>query len=114
MSLHLDYLRHRLAAAKTWRQTLVKRYPADIRNQVAVDTLHLLASMSTESVSQAVAERLSAHHGPTLVESVQTACREVAFKYQPETLEDVALRVLQHLEPPPPAVDVDAFSEVTR
>jgi hypothetical protein len=112
MSLHLDYLRHRLAATATWRQCISKKYAFDFRNEVAKDICQRLSAVSSENISAGVVAQLSILHGPGLVDAVQQACREIGFKYKPDNLEDVACRVVEICTAAP--AGEDAFAAVTR
>jgi hypothetical protein len=87
--IHLDYIRAKLASAAMWRATLTTKYPSDLRNGAAY---HLLASLAAlpDDLDAETKTKLATFHGPDFVTAVQTACREVCFRYEPQSLQEIA------------------------
>jgi hypothetical protein len=100
MLLQLDYIRARLISTSTWREQLTARYPNDKRNAIASDLLRALAEGTDEDISAATKAALAQVHGPAFVKACQDSCREVLFRYLPQTLEDVATNVIARMETP--------------
>jgi hypothetical protein len=100
MLLQLDYLRARLVSTSDWRAQLASKYPNDKRNAIASDLLRKLAQGTDDEVSTATKAALMNLHGPAFVKACTDSCREVLFRYLPQTLEAVALDVIARLEAP--------------
>jgi hypothetical protein len=109
--LHIDVLKSKCASTGLWRAEQVNRFPDDPRNAIARDLLLALAARPENDVSQATRQQLSELCGPVFAEAVRLATKEVAFKYTPHSLEDVAERVLMHMGPAP-RMDDPRFSAV--
>jgi hypothetical protein len=112
--IHLDYIRAKLASAAMWRATLTMKYPGDLRNGAAYHLLKSLATLPVDLDAETKA-KLAEFHGPEFVTAVQAACREVCFRYEPRTLQEVAERVIELMNVPAAPSPAEAlFAQVQR
>jgi hypothetical protein len=91
--IHVDYIRVKLAAAAMWPANLTNKYPADLRNGAAYNVLKTLAELP-DDLEPGTRKQIAEFHGPGFVAAVQQACREVCFRYEPQTLQEIAERVI--------------------
>ena len=110
MSVHVEYLKHRCFTTLKWRQKIGKKYAFDFRIPLACKLLEQLASQPNDTVTPATLAELSKFSGPAFVDAVQEASREVAFKYSPQSLDELAQCVIKKMSPTPS----DEFAELTR
>ncbi|HEY7229559.1 MAG TPA: hypothetical protein VH558_04235 [Pseudolabrys sp.] len=111
--LHIEVLKSRCASTGLWRAELAKRYVDDPRNAIARDLLLTLAARPESDVSYETKQRLSAFSGPAFAEAIRLATKDVAFRYTPHSLDDVARRVVKLMEPAPaPRIDDPRFAAV--
>jgi hypothetical protein len=103
--IHIDVIKSRCASAGVWRAELAKRFTDDPRNAIARDLLLTLATRPEADVSQETRQQLAELSGPAFAEAIRLATKEVAFRYTPQSLDDVAKRVLMLMGPPPPMDD---------
>jgi hypothetical protein len=75
------------------------RYPHDKRNAAAREKLTALAKLSFDCVSPETRAKLAEMSGPEFAAAVQMATREICFRYEPATLDDVARRVIDIMQP---------------
>jgi hypothetical protein len=96
--LHLEYIVSRLHSTSSWRQSMTVRYPHDKRNAAARDKLTALAKLSFDCVSPETKAKLAELSGPEFAAAVQMATREICFRCEPASHEDVAGRGAYVLE----------------
>jgi hypothetical protein len=94
--LQLDVLRACCATSASWRNVLIKKYPADAtRNEKARDLLQALAAMPDDSVRPETQERMAPLNSAALIKAMKEACRTVGFKFYPFGLEELASAVIE-------------------
>jgi hypothetical protein len=97
MSIHLSFVKYRLAGSQRWRDGLASKFPDDIRNRHAAQELGRLAAddnVSSETLT-AVAPYADT---PEFHDAVSLAARDVFFRSKPKTLDDFLKLVLVRLQ----------------
>jgi hypothetical protein len=113
--IHLDVICAQAVSNAMWRATMATKYPKDLRNGAAYRLLKSLAEMSADDVDTETKAGLSQYAGPGFLSAVRQACREVGFRYQPQSLQDVAERVIELMNAPTAPSPAEAlFAQVAR
>jgi hypothetical protein len=98
MSIHLAFVRYRLAGSEKWRASLAARFPDDIRNTHAAAALGKLASDQHVSAETLAAVAPFAD-SPEFIDAVSAEARNVFFRSRPNSLDDFLRLVLTKLAP---------------
>jgi hypothetical protein len=113
--IHIDVLCAQAASNAMWRATMATEYPKDLRNGAAYRLLRSLAEMGADDVDTETKAELSQYSGPGFLSAVRQACREVGFRYQPQSLQEVAGRVIELMNAPANLSPAEAlFAQVQR
>jgi hypothetical protein len=97
----IEYIQRRIARTADWRRSLAVEFPQDSRNLEAAQRLDELAMADARIVSPHVIESLAPYVGsPMLREVISAAARDVAFRREPDDLEEflsmVASNIARH------------------
>lgn len=105
MTFGLDLLGDQIASdtmhSGNWRNTMALRFRDDPRNEIAAQRLRTLAASPRDETSSIILGKILDHPRYSRIrKATSAACRDVAFRFHPESLNDLYSRILENLDEP--------------
>ena len=81
-----------------WRKSVAQKFPLDKRNQRAAERLAEFAYSDEEPESETLS-KISCHRRfKHLRPAVSAACRDVGFRFEPRSLDDMFIYILEKMD----------------
>ena len=97
-TIHILAAKSLIGAMLTWRKDLLKRFPDDLRNELAQDLLSNLSKQPTNSIPADLVAKLDVLKTPEFSHYANNLARLIGFKYFPLDLADFLEGVLKYAE----------------